>query len=136
MDKEIYVYENKGESLTETSERIDLAAKEAGVGLSSRKKRFLLHKLSKEGQISIAKVLPKLHKDADGTNIRVLSDSFNWLLKKKECNSKFNSYDDVISDCIAKIDAIEKMMDDCNGTAFDCTMVCASIYDLFNGGKR
>lgn len=134
--KEVYVYEKKGESLIETSERIDLAAKEAGVGLSSRKKRFLLHKLSKEGQISIAKVLPKLHKDADGTNIRVLSDSFNWLLKKKEGNSKFNSYDDVISDCISKLDAIEKMVDDCNGDDSDNKTLHESLYELFNGGKR
>lgn len=134
--KEVYVYEKKGESLIETSERIDLAAKEAGVGLSSRKKRFLLHKLSKEGQISIAKVLPKLHKDADGTNIRVLGDSFNWLLKKKEGNSKFNSYDDVISDCIAKLDAIEKMVDDCSGDDSDNKTLHESLYELFNGGKR
>lgn len=134
--KEVYVYEKKGESLIETSERIGLAAKEAGVGLSSRKKRFLLHKLSKEGQISIAKVLPKLHKDADGTNIRVLSDSFNWLLKKKEGNSKFNSYDDVISDCISKLDAIEKMVDDCSGDDSDNKILHESLYELFNGGKR
>ena len=46
------------------------------------------------------------------------------------------SYSKTVSVCIERLDAIEKMMDDCNGTEFDCTMVCASIYELFNGGRR
>ena len=135
MDKEIYVYEKKGESLTETSERIDLAAKEAGVNLSTRKRRILMREMAKEGKVSIFRGEPKLYKDVDGTNIRILSGTQSRLNAKK-VEKRFASYDDVISDCIAKLDAIEKMMDDCNGTAFDCTMVCASIYELFNGGKR
>ena len=135
MSKEIYVYEKKGESLTETSERIDLAAKEAGVNLSTRKRRILMREMAKEGKVSIFRGEPKLYKDVDGTNIRILSGTQSRLNAKK-VEKRFASYDDVISDCIAKLDAIEKMMDDCNGTDFDCTMVCASIYDLFNGGKR
>lgn len=135
MSKEIYVYEKKGESLTETSERIDLAAKEAGVNLSTRKRRILMREMAKEGKVSIFRGEPKLYKDVDGTNIRILSGTQSKLNAKK-VEKRFASYDDVISDCISKLDAIEKMMDDCNGTDFDCTMVCASIYELFNGGKR
>lgn len=135
MSKEIYVYEKKGESLTETSERIDLAAKKAGVNLSTRKRRILMREMAKEGKVSIFRGEPKLYKDVDGTNIRILSGTQSRLNAKK-VEKRFASYDDVISDCIAKLDAIEKMMDDCNGTDFDCTMVCASIYELFNGDKK
>ena len=91
--------------------------------------------MAKEGKVSIFRGEPKLYKDVDGTNIRILSGTQSKLNAKK-VEKRFASYDDVISDCISKLDAIEKMMDDCNGTDFDCTMVCASIYELFNGGKR
>ena len=132
--KEVYVYEKKGESLADVSVRIDIAAKEAGVNLSTRKRRLLMREMSREGKVSIFRGEPKLYKDVDGTNIRILSGTQSRLNAKK-VEKRFSSYDDVISDCIAKLDAIEKMMDDCNGTDFDCTMVCASIYELFNGEK-
>ena len=133
--KEIYVYEKKGESLTETSERIDLAAKEAGVNLSTRKRRILMREMAKEGKVSILRGEPKLYKDVDGTNIRILSGTQSKLNAKK-VEKRFASYDDVISDCIAKLDAIEKMVDDCNGDDCDNKTLHESLYELFNGGKR
>ena len=67
--------------------------------------------------------------------IRIDQDTKEKLEVKKTLYG-CTSYSKTVNVCIERLDAIEKMMDDCNGTAFDCTMVCASIYDLFNGGKR
>ena len=67
--------------------------------------------------------------------IRIDKDTKEKLEVKKALYG-CTSYSKTVNVCIERLDAIEKMMDDCNGTAFDCTMVCASIYDLFNGGKR
>ena len=133
--KEIYVYETKGESLTETSERIDLAAKEVGVNLSTRKRRILMREMAREGKVSIFRGEPKLYKDVDGTNIRILSGTQSRLNAKK-VEKRFASYDDVISDCIDKLDAIEKMVDKCAGDETDCGILYESLYELFNGEKR
>lgn len=135
MNKEIYVYAIKGESLTETSERIDLAAKEAGVNLSTRKRRILMREMAKEGKVSIFRGEPKLYKDVDGTNIRILSGTQSRLNAKK-VEKRFASYDDVISDCIDKLDAIEKMVDDCNGDDSDNKTLHESLYELFYGDKK
>ena len=67
--------------------------------------------------------------------IRIDQDTKEKLEVKKTLYG-CTSYSKTVNVCIERLDAIEKMMDDCNGTDFDCTMVCASIYDLFNGGKR
>ena len=136
IKKEVYVYREDGDTFATLSKKLDVAAKEVGIfSLSSKKRRMLLSELSKKSSVVVCGVEPKTYKKDTTTNIEV-SDSTLLRLVAKKIGKGFSSYDKAIVDCLDKLDAIENMMNDTDGSEFDCTMVCASIYDLFNGGRN
>lgn len=67
--------------------------------------------------------------------IRINEDTKEKLELKKALYG-CTSYSKTINVCIERLDAIEKMIESSDGTSESCTNVCASIYELFNGGKR
>ena len=133
--KEVYVYREDTDTFGTLSSKLDVAAKQVGVILSSKKRRLLLRELSKEGKVSIFRAEPKLHKELNVTTIQV-SVGVQSRLNSKKVEKRFNSYDEVISDCISKFDAIEKMVEKCDGNEQDCFAVHESLYELFYGGKK
>ena len=136
IKKEVYAYREDGDTFATLSKKLDDAAKEVGIiSLSSKKRRMLLSELSKKSRVVVCGAEPKLHKKDTTTSIEV-TDSTLLRLVAKKIGKGFSSYDKVIVDCLDKLDAIENMMNDTDGSEFDCTMACASIYDLFNGGKN
>ena len=74
---------------------------------------MLLSELSKKSSVVVCGVEPKLHKKDTTTNIEV-TDSTLLRLVAKKIGKGFSSYDKVIIDCLNKVDAIEKMVDDCS----------------------
>lgn len=132
--KEVYVYREDADTFGSLSEKLDIAAKEVGIILSSKKRRLLLRELSKEGKVSIFRAEPKVHKELNATTIQV-SVGVQSRLNSKKVEKRFSSYDEVISDCISKLDAIEKMVDNCAGDETDCGILHESLYELFNGEK-
>lgn len=130
--KEVYVYREDNDTFGSLSEKLDIAAKEAGVILSTKKRRLLLGILGKDGKVSVCRAEPKVHKELIATTIQISSGTQSRLNSKK-VEKRFSSYDEVISDCIAKLDAIEKMLNDCNGDESDCRKLLDSLDDLFYG---
>ena len=136
IKKEVYVYREDGDTFATLSKKLDDAAKEVGIiSLSSKKRRMLLSELSKKSSVVVCGVEPKLCKKDTTTNIEV-TDSTLLRLVAKKIGKGFSSYDKVIVDCLDKLDAIEKMVDDCAGDDSDCATLYGSLYDLFNGGKN
>ena len=133
--KEVYVYREDTDTFATLSKKLEDAAKEVGIVLSFKKRRMLLSELSRRSNVIVCSNEPKLHKKDTTTSIEV-TDSTLLRLVSKKIGKGFSSYDKVIVDCLDKLDAIENMMNDTDGSEFDCTMACASIYDLFNGGKN
>lgn len=133
--KEVYVYREDTDTFGTLSSKLDVAAKQVGVILSSKKRRLLLRELSKEGKVSIFRAEPKVYKELNATTIQV-SIGVQSRLNSKKAEKRFGSYDEVISDCISKLDAIEKMVDDCNGDDSDNKTLHESLYELFYGEKR
>lgn len=136
VKKEVYVYRDDTDTFATLSKKLDDASKEVGIiSLSSKKRRMLLSELSKKSSVIVCSVEPKLYKKDTTTNIEVTDSTLSRLVGLK-IGKGFSSYNKVIVDCLDKLDAIENMMNDTDGSEFDCTMVCASIYDLFNGGRN
>lgn len=133
--KEVYVYREDGDTFSALVLKLDAAAKKAGVILSSKKRRLLLRELSKEGKVSIFRAEPKVHKELNVTTIQV-SVGVQSKLNSKKVEKRFYSYDEVISDCISKLDAIEKMVDNCSGDDSDNKILHESLHELFYGEKR
>lgn len=135
MNKEVYVYREDTDTFGTLSSKLDVAAKQVGVILSSKKRRLLLRELSKEGKVSIFRAEPKVHKELNATTIQV-SVGVQSRLNSKKVEKRFSSYDEVISDCISKLDAIEKMVDNCAGDDTNCAVLFNNLYELLNGEKR
>lgn len=133
--KEVYIYREDTDTFGTLSSKLDVAAKQVGVILSSKKRRLLLRELSKEGKVSIFRAEPKVHKELNVTTIQV-SVRVQSKLNSKKVEKRFSSYDEVISDCISKLDAIEKMMDDCSCDDSDNNILYESLCELFYGEKR
>ncbi len=134
--KEVHVHREDSDTFTTLSKKIDDAAKEVGIiYLSSKKRRMFLSELSKKSSVVVCGVELKLHRKDTTTNIEV-TDSTLLRLVAKKIGKGFSSYDKVIVDCLDKLDAIEKMVDDCNGDDSDNKTLHESLYELFNGGKR
>ena len=112
--KEVYVHRENSDTFATLIEKLNVAAKEVGIiSLSSKKRRMLLSELSKKSSVVVCGVEPKLHKKDTTTNIEV-TDSTLLRLVAKKIGKGFSSYDKVIIDCLNKVDAIEKMVDDCS----------------------
>ena len=67
--------------------------------------------------------------------IRIDEDTKEKLKVKKTLYG-CTSYSKTVNVCIERLDAIEKMVDDCNGDDSDNKTLHESLYELFNGGKR
>ena len=67
--------------------------------------------------------------------IRINQDTKEKLEVKKALYG-CTSYSKTVNVCIERLDAIEKMVDDCNGDDGDCRKLFDSLYDLFYGGKN
>ena len=134
--KEVYVYREDTDTFATLSKKLEDAAKEVGIiSLSSKKRRRLLGELSKKSSVVVCGVEPKAHKKDTTTSIEV-ADATVLRLVAKKIGKGFSSYDKVIVDCLDKLDAIEKMLDNCCGDDSDCGTLYGSLYELFNGDKK
>lgn len=133
--KEVYVYREDGDTFATLSKKLEDAAKEVGIVLSFKKRRMLLSELSRRSNVIVCSNEPKLHKKDTTTNIEV-SDSTLLRLVAKKIGKGFSSYDKVIVDCLDKLDTIEKLNNDCDGSAESCNDVCASLFELFNEERK
>lgn len=131
-----YVYKENGDTIASLSVKLDMAAKEVGVVLTSKKRREMLREFHTCNKVLVSKNELKQFKYIDGVTIIKVSKDNQTVLNGIKIEKRFSSYDEVITDCLSKLQAIEKMIDGCNGDDNSCKDVCASLYDLFNGGKR
>ena len=67
--------------------------------------------------------------------IRIDEDTKEKLEVKKALYG-CTSYSKTVNVCIERLDAIEKMVDDCNSDDSDNKTLHESLYELFNGEKR
>ena len=67
--------------------------------------------------------------------IRIEQDTKEKLEVKKALYG-CTSYSKTVNVCIERLDAIEKMVDDCNGDDSDNKILHESLYELFNREKR
>ena len=67
--------------------------------------------------------------------IRIDEDTKEKLEVKKALYG-CTSYSKTVNVCIERLDAIEKMVDDCNGDDCDNKTLHESLYEFFNGEKR
>ena len=67
--------------------------------------------------------------------IRIEQDTKEKLEVKKALYG-CTSYSKTVNVCIERLDAIEKMVDDCNADDSDNKTLHESLYELFNGEKR
>ena len=133
--KESYVYREDGDTFATLIEKLNVAASKVGVGLSEKKRRLLLGELTKNGVAIVCDIEPKVFKRLSSTSITI-PDSTQIRLNAKKFDKGFNTYDEVIIDCLDKVDAIEKMIDKCAGDETDCGILYESLYDLFYGDKK
>ena len=67
--------------------------------------------------------------------IRIDEDTKEKLEVKKALYG-CTSYSKTVNVCIERLDAIEKMVDDCNSDDCDNKTLHESLYESFNGEKR
>lgn len=132
MKKEVYVYREYSDTFATLSKKLEDAAKEVGIVLSFKKRRMLLSELSRRSNVIVCSNEPKLHKKDTTTNIEV-TDSTLLRLVAKKIGKGFSSYDKVIIDCLDKLEAIEKMVDDCSCDEAESGTLYGSLCELFNG---
>ncbi len=133
--KEVYVHRLPNDSLADIGKKIDSAAVEAGVILSAKKRKVLLTTCIRDGEVSVKGAEMKAYKELDRVTISVFTNT-RTLLNSTKVEKRYFSLDEVISDCVTKLNNIEKMVDDCSGDDNDCRKLFDSIYDLFNGIKK
>ena len=133
--KEVYVHRLPNDSMADIGKKIDNAAVEAGVILSVKKRKVLITACIRNGEVIVKRAEIKAHKELDRVPISVFTDT-RALINSKKVEKRFYNIDEVINDCIKKVDDIEKMVSDCSGDDNDCRKLFDSLYDLFNGGKR
>ncbi len=133
--KEVYVHRLPNDSLADIGKKIDNAAVEAGVILSAKKRKVLLTACVRDGEVLVKGAEIKAHKELDRVTISVFTNT-RTLLNSTKVEKRFYNIDEVINDCIKKVDDIEKMVGDCSGDDNDCRKLFDSLYDLFNGDKK
>lgn len=133
--KEVYVYRLPNDSMADIGKKIDNAAVEAGVILSAKKRKVLIADCIRNGKCIVKSAVVKVHKELDRVSMSVYSDTRD-LVNSKKVEKRFYNIDEVINDCIKKVDDIEKMVGDCSGDDGDCRKLFDSLYDLFYGEKR
>lgn len=133
--KKVYVYRLPNDSLADIGKKIDSAAVEAGVILSVKKRKGLIFECVKNGEVLVKSAELKAHKELDRVTISVFTDT-RTLLNSTKVEKRYFSLDAVISDCVTKLNKIEKMVGDCSGDDNDCRKLFDSLYDLFNGDKK
>jgi len=133
--KEVYVHRLPNDSLADIGKKIDSAAVEAGIILSAKKRKVLLTACVRDGEVLVKGAEIKGHKELDRVTISVFTNT-RTLLNSTKVEKRYFSLDEVISDCVTKLNKIEKMVDDCSGDDNDCRKLFDSIYDLFNGDKK
>jgi len=133
--KEVYVHRLPNDSLADIGKKIDNAAVEAGVILSAKKRKVLLTTCIRDGEVLVKGAEIKAHKELDRVTISVFTNT-RTLLNSTKVEKRYFSLDEVISDCVTKLNKIEKMVNDCSGDDNDCRKLFDSLYDLFNGDKK
>lgn len=133
--KEVYVHRLPNDSMADIGKKIDNAAVEAGVILSAKKRKILITTCIRNGECVIKSAVAKAHKELDRVSMSVYSDTRD-LVNSKKVEKRFYNIDEVINDCIKKVDDIEKMVGDCSGDDNDCKKLFDSLYDLFYGDKK
>ena len=133
--KEVYVHRLPNDSMADIGKKIDNAAVEAGVILSAKKRKVLITACIRNSECVVKSAVPKVHKELNRVSMSVYSDTRD-LVNSKKVEKRFYNIDEVINDCIKKVDDIEKMVGDCSGDDNDCRKLFDSLYDLFYGEKR
>ncbi len=133
--KEVYVHRLPNDSMADIGKKIDNAAVEAGVILSAKKRKVLLTACVRNGEVLVKGAELKAHKELDRVTISVFTDT-RTLLNSTKVEKRYFSLDEVISDCVTKLNKIEKMVGDCSGDDNDCRKLFDSLYDLFYGDKK
>lgn len=133
--KEVYVHRLPNDSMADIGKKIDSAAVEAGVILSAKKRKVLITACIRNGECIVKSVVAKAHKELDRVSLSVYTDTRD-LINSKKVEKRFYNIDEVINDCIKKVDDIEKMVSDCSGDETDCKKLFDSLYDLFYGDKK
>jgi hypothetical protein len=133
--KEVYVHRLPNDSMADIGKKIDSAAVEAGVILSAKKRKVLITACIRNGECIVKSAAVKAHKELDRVPISVFTDT-RALINSKKVEKRFYNIDEVINDCIKKVDDIEKMVGDCSGDDGDCRKLFDSLYDLFYGDKK
>ncbi len=133
--KEVYVHRLPNDSMADIGKKIDNAAVEAGVILSAKKRKVLITACIRNSECVVKSAVEKVHKELDRVSMSVYSDTRD-LVNSKKVEKRFYNVDEVIIDCLKKVDNIEKMVGNCSGDDNDCRKLFDSLYDLFYGDKK